>query len=314
MLEAKLYSVQFRNEWNSFLSTCKNRHFMFHRDYMDYHADRYVECSQLLFKNSKIVGLLPANREGEDVISHGMLTFGGVLCNREMTTSLMLEIFRVLIDRFRSQGIENFIYKAIPHIYHEQPAEEDLYALFRNNACLYRRDVSSAINLKSRVKISKGRKWGVSKAKKNSGLEIRETEDLPLFWKLLDDLLEGKYGKKPVHDLSEIQLLKRRFPDQIKFFGVYLKGKLVGGTLVFENGSTVHTQYIASDNECREFYGLDLLFSTLITDYYADREIFNFGISNEREGWELNKGLISFKEGFGARAIAHDFYRMRIAP
>ena len=312
MIEVKQYTEQYRNEWNRFLSTCKNRHFMFHRDYMGYHADRYLEYSHLFFKKNRLVAILPANLDEKDVISHGLLTFGGVLYDGKMTIALMLEVFDTLIDLFRQKGIKSFIYKAIPHIYHQYPAEEDLYALFRNKANLYRRDVSCAIELTGKPQLTKGKKWSIKKAAKMDDLEIKESEDLAQFWSLLNDLLDKKYGKRPVHNLKEIRSLKISFPNQIKLFGVHHKGELIGGSLMFENGKTVHTQYIASNDHCREIGGLDALFSFLISKQYAERRFFNFGISNDKEGWYLNEGLTSFKEGFGARAIVHDFYRISI--
>jgi hypothetical protein len=39
---------------------------------------------------------------------------------------------------------------------------------------------------------------------------------------------------------------------------------------------------------------------------------FDFGISNERGGRILNEGLADYKEGFGARAVAHDFYELML--
>ena len=313
MIEVKKYSAECRAEWNRFLATCKNRHFMFHRDYMEYHADRYHEYSQLLFNNGKLVALLPANLADKEVISHGWLTFGGVLCDSRMTTAGMLEIFDALLDFFRTAGIQRFTYKAMPHIYHQLPAEEDLYALFRHRATLYRRDVSSAIDLSNIPKFTKGKKWSIKKAEKVDGLTIEESDDFENFWRLLNELLDQKYEKRPVHNLSEIVLLQKKFPDNIKLFGILVKGQMVGGTVVFENEGTIHTQYIASNDHCREIGGLDALFAFLITERYADQKIFDFGISNEQDGWFLNAGLASFKEGFGARSIVHDFYRMEIA-
>jgi len=285
---------------------------MFHRDYMEYHADRYVEHSQLVFNKKKLIAILPANLTGNEVSSHGWLTFGGVICDGKMTSSLMLEVFDALIDSFRKQDVQTFIYKAIPHIYHQQPAEEDLYALFRNNAQLFRRDVSSAIYLKNTQKFTKGKRWSIKKAEKINGLCIEEPEDFGTYWNLLTTLINKKYEQNPVHSLDEIRLLKQRFPSQIKLYTININNQLIGGTLIFKNEQTIHTQYIASNDQCREVGGLDALFSFLITEQYKNQEIFDFGISNEQNGWFLNEGLSAFKEGFGARAIVHDFYRLNI--
>ena len=52
-----------------------------------------------------------------------------------------------------------------------------------------------------------------------------------------------------------------------------------------------------------------MLFSTLIEQYH-DKRYFDFGISNEQEGRVVNHGLLGWKEGFGARCFAHDFYEI----
>ena len=43
---------------------------------------------------------------------------------------------------------------------------------------------------------------------------------------------------------------------------------------------------------------------------FADWHFYDFGIANEDEGWWLNEGLITQKEGFGGRAVVHEFYRL----
>ena len=54
------------------------------------------------------------------------------------------------------------------------------------------------------------------------------------------------------------------------------------------------------------------LFGSLI-EQYKDKRFFDFGISNENEGHALNYGLLDWKEGFGARCYAHDFYEIATA-
>jgi len=48
----------------------------------------------------------------------------------------------------------------------------------------------------------------------------------------------------------------------------------------------------------------------LLTGPYRNKTYFDFGISNEQQGRFLNRGLIEQKEGFGGRAVVHDFYRL----
>ena len=45
-----------------FLDTPKNATFLFRRDYMDYHRDRFADHSLMIFRGEKLAALLPANR------------------------------------------------------------------------------------------------------------------------------------------------------------------------------------------------------------------------------------------------------------
>ncbi|NNL79018.1 MAG: GNAT family N-acetyltransferase, partial [Flavobacteriaceae bacterium] len=44
---------------------------------MDYHSEGFEDHSLLIFKDGKLIGLLPANLENDAIISHGGLTYGG---------------------------------------------------------------------------------------------------------------------------------------------------------------------------------------------------------------------------------------------
>jgi S-methylmethionine-dependent homocysteine/selenocysteine methylase len=72
-----------------------------------------------------------------------------------------------LLEKLRADGIDTLTYKAVPHIFHDLPAEEDLYALYRSDAELVRRDASKVIDMRQQLPFSKGRKWCINKAKKH---------------------------------------------------------------------------------------------------------------------------------------------------
>ena len=94
----------------------------------------------------------------DTVVSHGGITFGGIISGQKMKTARMLQVFSALVNKLRERGVKKLIYKAIPHIYHTLPAEEDLYALFLHNARLFRRDVSSTVAAVQKPPVAKGRK------------------------------------------------------------------------------------------------------------------------------------------------------------
>lgn len=306
------YTKEKKHIWNDFVKNSKNGHFFFQRDYMEYHNDRFEDLSLMVFDvNNKLTAILPANIKDNILYSHQGLTFGSFIVDDKMKTETMLDIFEALKIFLKENKVEKMIYKCIPYIYQIKPSEEDKYSLFINDAKLIRRDITSTINLTETVRYSKGRKWTINKAKKED-VDVFESVDYELFWNLLTNVLESNHEVKPIHTLDEIKKLVDSFPKNIKLFLAKKKDVVVSGALIFENTRIVHTQYLANSELGREIGALDLLIDFLIKDIYKDKKYFDFGISNEDAGRFLNTGLISQKEGFGARAVAHDFYELEI--
>ncbi|TAM33885.1 MAG: GNAT family N-acetyltransferase, partial [Rhodanobacter sp.] len=206
----------------------------------------------------------------------------------------------------RALGVERVIYKAVPHVFHAYPAEEDLYALHRLGAQLKRRDVSSVIALQEAFRFTPGRRRAVKKAGK-AGIRMQAGTDPADFHALLTEVLH-KHDTRPTHSLAELRLLQARFPQQIVLHEARREGVLLAAVLVYDLGRVAHTQYMAVSEEGRHLGALSLLLAELIGGVYAGRTYFSFGISTEQEGQVLNGGLVTQKEYFGARAVVHDFY------
>lgn len=311
----KPYTTLLKQDWNKFVAESKNATFLFNRDFMDYHSDRFEDCSLIFEDKGRILACLPANvdRERSQIVSHGGLTYGGVLMSEKITMVQVLEIFRLSADYFKKEyGAERWLYKPIPYIYSSYPAQEDLYALFRMGAVLESRGVSSAIQLQGRLQMSTGRLQCVKKAQKE-GLVMRESSDVLPFWNLLNNVLVSNHGVSPVHTKEELDLLISRFPERIRLFVVNNElGETVAGSLVFDMGKTIHTQYMAASEDGKRKGALDMLIHELVSDVFADREYFDFGISTEGGGRYLNEGLIFQKEGFGGRAVCYDCYSVNL--
>ena len=70
--------------WNEFVANAKNATFLFHRDFMEYHSDRFQDFSLLIFdENQNLKAILPANRVNDIVFSHHGLTYGGLVLNQK---------------------------------------------------------------------------------------------------------------------------------------------------------------------------------------------------------------------------------------
>lgn len=294
--------------WDEFVGRSRQGTFLFERAYMDYHQDRFADHSLMVYRKTRLFALLPANATDGVLWSHQGLTYGGLLTGPEATVEDVCDAFRSINAYLQQVGIMRVVYKAMPWIYHRLPAEEDLYAL--TNVCgaqLMVRHISSTLIANHRLRFIESRRSGIRKALRQ-GVLVRESDDLEAFWNILDNNLEHKYGAHPVHSLAELQLLKKRFPTQIRLFMAYRGSEALGGTLIYETPQVVHTQYISASPEGKACGALDLLFDELLNKVYLQTPFFDFGKSSNGDGHDLNEALIFQKEGFGGRGVCYDWY------
>jgi hypothetical protein len=303
------YDPNMQGRWDEFITSSKNGTFLFRRGYMDYHADRFPDASLVVLdSDDRWVAVLPATRRGNELTSHAGLTYGGFVTDSRMSVTTMLEVFQRVASYLLENGVDEVTYKAIPHIYHQLPAEEDLYALFCTNARICRRDVAMVLEPARPAPVQERRKRGAKKASR-AGVEVRTGNDhAPAYWAILEETLNQRYGVRPVHSLEEFQLLASRFPEDISLHGAFLGNDMLAGVVIYRSAQVAHVQYIAANEAGRELGALDLVFQSLISETYAACRYFDFGISTEQAGRFLNVGLVAQKEGFGARAVVYDHY------
>ena len=298
--------------WNQFVKTSKQGTFLLDRSYMDYHSDRFADHSLLIYRQDKLYALLPANERDHTLYSHQGLTYAGLLTTSKATTEDICQVFIAINAYLKSAGFQKVIYKAIPWIYHQIPAEEDLYAIVKEcHAHIAVRNIASVIDMSHSLKWRRDRHYGANKAATN-GITIEESQDFPTFWQILEDNLMLTYQAKPVHSLEEIQLLQSRFPKQIRLYVAKQKEDVLGGTLLYLTPQVVHAQYISATPQGKHNHAIDAIFRKLLKEEYRDCQFFDFGTSNEDGGKELNTSLIYQKEGFGGRGVVYDTYEWEL--
>ena len=311
-MEIRRYRREDKELWNSFVSKARNATFLFDRNYMDYHADRFDDNSFMFYHKGKLKAVLPANVAGDTLYSHQGLTYGGLLLDKKATVEDVLECFDSLNSWLRENAISKVVYKALPWIYQQYPSEEDLYALtWKCKAQLISRNIASTIIIDNKLKFAESRKSGIRKAL-SLNIEVGESNDVDGFWHVLEDNLGNRYNAKPVHTASEMKLLMSRFPNNIKLYVAKMNGEIVGGTLIYVTPQVVHTQYISASVEGKKHGALDLLFDYIINKVYANCRYFDFGKSTEQGGAYLNEPLIFQKEGFGGRGVCYDWYQWEL--
>lgn len=323
------YSINKREAWNRFVQESKQGTFLIDRNFMDYHADRFFDCSLLVYgddvdesdvTDDSLIALFPANwrEEEKTVYSHQGLTYGGLITKSSITQTEVMQIMQKILMYYEGYlGAKAMVYKPIPYIYSRVPAQEDLYALFRAGGQLENRSVATVVSTAHPLNM---RTLRIRQAKKalEHGFYIERIKDadsqsLAEYWSILESVLMEYHQAKPVHTLEEIALLMHRFPKQIKLFVVRNTDRqIVSGIVVFETDLVAHVQYIASAAEGRKYGALDLLLRHLCNEKYKDKDYVDFGTSTENGGHFLNEGLIFQKEGFGGRAVCYDAYRVEL--
>lgn len=306
------YSSDKKNQWDEFIKSSKNGLFMFYRDYMEYHSDRFIDNSLMFYENEKLISVFPASVSDKVLLSHGGLTFGGFVTDSSMKQHHMNDLFESLLNYSKQNDIQEIIYKQIPHIYHKIPAEEDLYSLFCINASINKIEAATVIDLQNRPKIQKGRKAQITRAKRE-GVIFEESDEFEKFINLENDVLGEYHNATAVHTGKELELLHNRFPEQIKLYVGKHGEDIVAGCLLFVYENLVHTQYLAANDWARENGALDLVIFTLIEKFKDNKKWFDFGKSTEGDGKILNKGLISQKEGFGGRSFVYQTWKIALS-
>ena len=303
------YTPDMAAVWDNFVSGTKNATFLHMRGYMDYHSDRFLDYSLIAFKNGKIIGVLPANRQNDTLFSHKGLTYGSWLIpSKHFDVTTMLTLWEEMTVFLKSDGINRLIYKPVPYIYHDYPAQEDLYAIFRHDGKLIESSISSAIPLTNPLRFDENARRAIRSAQ-SAGVTVAESSDFEAFWHILSDLLQSRYDTKPVHSIAEIKLLASRFPENIKLMAAMLDGEMLGGTVLYKTRHVVHAQYIAASPEGKKKKILPLVFDHIISHIDNDDiNYFDFGISNEQGGRYLNEGLVMQKDGMGGRGVVYNTY------
>ena len=313
MVEIIRYDATMAAQWNELARLCRNSTFQHQRGYMDYHSDRFTDCSLIALHNGKPRALLPANVDGDTLWSHRGLTFGSWLVPpKHFDVTVMIEVMDATVAWMKDNGLKRLVYKAVPHIYHRYPCEEDLYALFRHHASLIETNISTTIDLSCPLPLDRGNKSGANAARK-AGITVGPSEDWQQYWHLLSSLLDERYDTRPVHTLDEILLLQSRFPDDIRLYTATLDGELLAGVVMYLSAPVAHCQYIGASPRGKDSKALTLLFDYLIQESTRlGYRYFDFGISNEDHGRYLNEGLVQQKSRLGGRGIVYNTFEITL--
>ncbi len=302
------YDATHHDEWNRYVEKARNATFLFYREYMDYHSDRFKDHSLLFYQGNHLHSVLPAHEVGEIFCSHRGLTYGGLLMDEDVTTADVVHLFEELNDYLRQMGFQMVLYRSIPWIYHRLPSEEDLYAMFwKCGARLQQRMSGTVINLDAHLRWRKDHRRRLKQAQM-ADIQVKRDASLAEFWPVLNNNLQKKFQAQSVHTLEEIELLKSRFPDRIIQYSAYHDDQIVGGITFYVMGHVLHGQYSGTTDEGKRLGAMEAIYEQVMYHDFQYMKYLDFGTSNEQGGLVLNEGLIAHKEGYGGRTVMYDTY------
>lgn len=278
---------------------------------MEYHSDRFEDFSLLIYKDEKLVALMPANILDNQLHSHQGLTYGGLIINMKTNFLDVLAAFQAIQSFLLLNKIKSLTIKQIPEIYFKTHASESNFVLSKI-ASFEKRDMVLAIDFSKPLTIHKTKLKHFSKSK-NNNFEIRENVNFKSFWEqILEPRLERKFDSKPIHSIEEIQYLNKLFPNNIKQFNIYIEEKLLAGITIFENEKIIKSQYGATTKAGEKYRALDYLFLHLINKYKAQGKcFFSMGTVSGSDNLGINYGLFKQKQELGCQVYFQDFFTLK---
>lgn len=308
-IEIKRYQPAHKKQWDDFIKTSQADCLLFYRDFMEYHADRFEDHSLVFEDHKGWLAVFPAHLSGKCLVSHGGLTFGGIVTRERCCWKDHVGLMKALQEYILQQKFKSICLKSLPFFYQKRYNGETDFLFYQNGAKIIRRDLNYLIDFREPLVLNKTKnqiyKKGLSK-----NFKIEAETDFKYFWtELLQPTLKNKYGASPTHTIIEIQKLKNLFPTQIKLFTLYFNDKMLAGIVIFENAKVVKSQYTAVNDMGKKICALDHLYIFLIKKYQQEGfRYFDLGHVNTHKLPIVNNTLIQYKEGLGARPYNLDTY------
>lgn len=304
------YGNKYRDAWENFVDQSFNGTFMHKRAFLEYHGDKFQDCSLLIYKNDRLCAVFPAACVNDKIISHPGLTVAGLIYNSTVRGHDILEILIAIKEYFDYATIE---YKNTPVEFHRHAVQDDIWALYNLNATKKSCELSSVLNpLMTNYEYWPERKKELSSLKNNISLSAMNLQDSDLvneFWNSIVIPNLQKHNTTPIHSADDITYLYNHFPVFVKgLLARHSSGKMLGGLIVFRFNKCYHVQYSVTNSKGRALHAMSLLHHYMIEHLPTDIHYYNFGKSTENGGRHLNVPLYYYKNGFGGGSLLYETY------
>ncbi len=320
-IDAVRYEEKHRQRWDDFVAQA-NQGTLFHtRAFLAYHPPaRFTDASLLFFKKEKLLAVFPAAslRDGAGMLlrSHPGASFGGLVTMPEMTMRDLECIINQLLAYSRRQQYSAIALTLPPHIYFSRASQELEFLLYRAGFRYQQRELTHFLDLRSLDrKFSENFSAEFSRKIRRArqlGIIVREGDDLPAFYHILQKNMRDKHNVAPVHTLEELLDLRQRLPERIRLFAAYSQGKMIAGILLFLcNARAALAFYISQLAAYQQYRPVNLLCHET-AQWCAEQGLSYFDFGTSTLLGEINWGLVDFRQAAGAHAAFRDYMRREL--
>ncbi|WP_431136482.1 FemAB family protein [Psychroserpens mesophilus] len=310
----KAYHSEFKNQWNEFVANSQNATFLFHRDFMEYHQDRFEDFSLMVYAGNKLLAIFPANKVNGTVHSHQGLTYGGLFFRDQLNLKDVEVVIAKLLEFLKTHKIRSVIVKLLPEFYHFESFKTICDLQNFKNTSILKQNIVMAIDYHQDFKINKTKIKRFKKLQTN-GYSIKEGQlEFNVFWnRLLVKRLAEKHNSKPVHSLSEIAYLHSKFEDEILQYNIYRDEEILAGITIFKKGKIVKSQYGMASIEGEKVNALDMLFVFLIYKFKEEgMQYFSMGTVSNDTKLGYSKGMLNQKKELGCDQYVQNILKIEM--
>lgn len=298
--------------WNDFISQANNATFLFDRNFMEYHADRFQDFSLLIFEEDILQAVVPANFKDDTFYSHQGLTYGGFVFANEFPLEEVQAVVSETFIFLQQQAFVKCEIKSMLPFYAPDFHAEIQQVLSDKQAKITAQKMNLAIDFRTEYSISKS-KLKHYRRLQSEGLVVKKEADCTVFWQeVLEPLLLEKYHTKPLHSLAEINSLQSKFPNHIEQYNLYRDGEILAGITLFKSRKVVKSQYGATTENGKKFRALDYLFLYLIDSFKADYDYFDMGTVDDNSELGYNEGLLNQKKELGCSVYSQNIFQIAL--
>ena len=189
MIEVVRYTSEKKLEWDDFVMSSDLQVFMFCRDYLEYHNDRFDDFSLMVFDSNKLVCLLPGHLIEGHFKSHFGLTFGGYIHAMNTSYEYLLCVFNVVKSFLIHNKVSKVSVKLPPSFYSMTYNQCQTYLHQRNIDHFSNLKLSTCIHTKSHQFL----KSSIEKRKlKLDSFDFNFCDDYDEFWPILENNLKDR--------------------------------------------------------------------------------------------------------------------------